>query len=89
MGTIKGEYISLYIDSEVKKEAEKILSRYGLDLSDAVNIFLTQVVAERGFPFPIYIPNEETEKVLREVEEGKNLEEIDFQTFVKEVMEGS
>ena len=87
MRTVKKERSNLYLNAEIKREAKKIFSRYGLTLSDAVNIFLTQVVLEKGFPFKIQIPNEETQKVLQEVREGKNLEEIDFDTLVSEVKE--
>jgi len=54
----------------VKREAKEILARYGLTLSDAVNVFLTQVVLEKGIPFPVKIPNREIKKVLKEVREG-------------------
>ena len=75
MGAVKKVRTNIYLNLEVKEEAKKVLERYGLSLSDAVNIFLTQVTLERGFPFPIRIPNEETKKVLEEVEKGENLED--------------
>ena len=61
------------------------MEQYGLSLSDAINIFLAQVVLEKGIPFQIKIPNKETQKVLKEVREGKNLEEVDFETLKEEV----
>jgi DNA-damage-inducible protein J len=84
MNTVKKERSNLYLDADVKEKAKKILSRYGLSLSDAVNIFLTQVVLERGIPFRIRIPNEETRKVLEEVRERKNLEEITLTSLASE-----
>jgi len=84
MSTLKKERTNIYLNSDIKREAKKILERYGLSLSDAVNIFLTQVVLVKGIPFQIRIPNEETQKVLREVREGKNLEEIDLETLKEE-----
>ena len=82
------ERSNLYLNSKVKEEARKILSQYGLSLSDAVNIFLTQVVLERGIPFKICIPNETTRKVLKEVREGKNIEEISLESLASEVKQG-
>ncbi len=39
MGVIgRKERSNLYLNSKVKEEAKKILSQYGLSLSDAVNI---------------------------------------------------
>ena len=81
------ERSNLYLNAKVKEEAKKILSRYGLSLSDAVNIFLTQVVLEKGIPFPVRIPNEETVKVLKEVREGKNIESLDLNSLVSEAKE--
>ena len=81
------ERSNLYLNARVKEEAKKILSRYGLSLSDAVNIFLTQVVLEKGIPFPVRIPNEETVKVLKEVREGKNIESLDLNSLVSEAKE--
>ena len=81
------ERSNLYLNAKVKEEAKRILSRYGLSLSDAVNIFLTQVVLEKGIPFPVRIPNEETVKVLKEVREGKNIESLDLNSLVSEAKE--
>jgi len=85
MPTLKKERTNIYLNSDIKREAKKILEQYGLSLSDAINIFLTQVVLEKGIPFQIKIPNKETQKVLKEVREGKNLEEVDFETLKEEV----
>jgi len=63
------------------------LAQYGLSLSDAVNIFLTQVVLERGIPFKIQIPNKTTEKTLKEIREGKNLESVSLESLISEVKE--
>ena len=81
------ERSNLYLNAKVKEEAKRILSRYGLSLSDAVNIFLTQVVLEKGIPFPVRIPNEETVKVLKEVREGKNIESLDLNSLISEAKE--
>ncbi len=81
----KKERSNLYLNSEIKEKAKEILSRYGLSLSDAVNIFLTQVVLEKGIPFPIRIPNETTKQALKEVREKKNLEEISLNSLASEV----
>ena len=81
----KKERSNLYLDAEVKEKAREILSRYGLSLSDAVNIFLAQVVLERGIPFPVRIPNETTRKVFEEVRRGENVEEVSLGSLVSEV----
>jgi DNA-damage-inducible protein J len=61
------------IEPEIKKEAQAIFYKLGLSTSEAVTIFLKRVVMEKGIPFEVRIPNEETRKVLKESEAGKNL----------------
>ena len=82
--TVKKERSNLYLNAEVKEKAKEILAHYGLSLSDAVNIFLTQVVLEKGIPFPVRIPNEKTKKVLEEVRNEKNVEELSLNDLAKE-----
>lgn len=43
--------ISVRIDDKVKAAASKELAALGLDLSSGVNIFLRQVIREKGLPF--------------------------------------
>jgi len=85
--TGRKERSNLYLNAEVKEKAKEILSCYGLSLSDAVNIFLTQVVLERGIPFRVRIPNETTRKVMEEVRKKQNLEEISLESLTSEVKE--
>ncbi len=89
MSSVKKERTNIYLNAEIKREAKKILAHYGLSLSDAINIFLTQVVLERGIPFPVKLPNKETQKVLEEVRQGKNIEAVDLETLEKEVRGGA
>ncbi len=50
---------NLYIRIEpgLKEEAELILGQLGIPMSNAVNIFLKQVVMQRGIPFDVKLPN--------------------------------
>ena len=45
--------ISIKIDEETKKEAQKLFKDLGLSLSTAINIFLKQAIREKGIPFYI------------------------------------
>jgi len=49
---------NLYIRLEpgLKEQAETILSQLGIPVSNAVNIFLKQVVMQRGIPFDVKLP---------------------------------
>jgi len=68
----KDAQINIQMESQLKDEAEKILKRLGVSISEAVNIFLRQVVLQKGFPFDVKIPNEETIRAFRETEHNKD-----------------
>ena len=42
-------------------------------MSTAMNLFLKKCILEQGIPFELKVPNEETLKVLDEVEKGIGL----------------
>jgi len=75
---------NLYLDKDLKQQAKKIFKKYGLTLSDAVNLFLAQSVYSRGIPFKIQLPNEETIKAMEETRQGINLESVTFEELKKE-----
>lgn len=62
---------NISMDADVKKEAQKLFSEFGLDLTTAVNIFLRQSIREQRIPFEITmnVPNAETVQALEEVKE--------------------
>ena len=45
--------ISLYVDDDVKREAEKVLDDIGLSMSAAINVFLKKVAREKRIPFEL------------------------------------
>lgn len=47
------------IDSSIKLEAQALLERFGLTMSDAIRLFLHQVVIEKGLPFEVKLPKAE------------------------------
>ncbi len=76
---------NVYLDAKIKEKAQKIFQAYGLGLSEAFNIFLSQAVLEKGIPFQIKIPNDVTLEAMRDVEEGKNLEEVTLDTLLTDM----
>jgi len=44
------------VEPELKEQAEAVLSEIGLPMSNAITLFLKQVVLRRGVPFPVVIP---------------------------------
>jgi len=62
---------SVYLRDDFKAEAQKIFACYDMGLSEAFNLFLGQVVAEKGIPFDVRLPNDATMKAVEEARSGK------------------
>lgn len=60
------------IDEGTKKQAVELLEGLGLNLSDAVNIFLKQVILRGGIPFEVKYPEFKPE-VIEAMEEAKRI----------------
>lgn len=56
------------IDTNTKKRANELFATLGLDMSGAVNIFLSQCILRGGIPFQVGIPRykKETEDAIEE-----------------------
>jgi DNA-damage-inducible protein J len=69
----KSGMIRARIDPELKVRAETILGALGLNPSDAIRLFYTQITLSQGLPFDVRIPNAATRKTIRDARAGKNL----------------
>jgi addiction module RelB/DinJ family antitoxin len=45
--------VTIRVDRELKENAETLFNYLGLNMSNAVNIFLRKTVEQRGIPFPV------------------------------------
>lgn len=63
--------INVNVDKQVKEDATNILKGLGLNMSTAINMFLTQIVKRNGIPFEIVNPKPSKEmlQALAEVED--------------------
>lgn len=64
------------IEENTKKQAVELLEGLGLNLSDAVNIFLRQVILRKGIPFDVAYPEDVWEfrpEVIAAMEEAKSI----------------
>ena len=61
------------IEPDLKEEVEKLFHELGISTTDAINIFFKQVKLRRGLPFEVAIPNDLTQKVLKETDDGINI----------------
>ena len=71
MGTTKTASARALIDPQIKKEAEAILNDLGLSVSKSFELYYRQIIAHRGLPFELHIPNEKTMKAIENSREGK------------------
>ena len=56
------------IEPDLKENATRILASCGLNVSDAIRLFLHQVVAQNGLPFAVKAPNPVTLAAMQEAE---------------------
>jgi len=60
------------IEPELKEEAQDVLNKFGLNISDAIRLFLRQVVAARGLPFEVReTPNAQTRSAMLEARQTR------------------
>lgn len=74
------------VEPEIKEQAEKVLHQLGISMSNAIGLFLRQIVLQRGIPFDMKLPqnkplsigmlseeqfNAEIEKGLADLTTGK------------------
>ena len=69
--------IQTRVEPEIKQNAQKILKRLNISMSEAISIYLSQITLHKGIPFEIKIPNELTAKTLESVENERDLHEVD------------
>lgn len=44
------------VEPDIKEQAEQVLNELGIPMSNAIGLFLKQVVLQRGIPFEIKLP---------------------------------
>ena len=72
----KTETMYTRVEPALKENVEKILSRLGMTPSEAINIFLHQVVLTEGLPFVVAAPhmtkNEARAQLMAELKKGRD-----------------
>ena len=87
----KTSTIHLRVEPDIKADVEKLLGRLGMSTTDAINIFLNQIILSGGLPFPVKIPepNKETLAALKEADDirkgSANSKAKSVEDFVREM----
>jgi len=68
MDMSKTGYITARVEPKLKAAAGRVLTRVGVSTSDAVTMFLRQVVLQQGIPFDVRVPSAETKRAIEELE---------------------
>jgi len=58
---------------ELKTEVEAIFKELGLSVTEAINLFFTQVKIHSGLPFEVKLPNKLTIKTFNDTDMGKDI----------------
>ena len=71
----KTDILHIRVEPSVKKKAEATLNDLGLSITEAINVFLNQVILNDGIPFEIRKSriNNETIQALEDTKNGKNI----------------
>jgi len=76
---MKNAIINARIESHLKSEVEHILKNLGLNATQAITMYYQQIKLNKGIPFDIKIPNEETQKVIEESRKGVNVDDFSLE----------
>ena len=86
----KTSSMHIRVEPEVKEEVEKILNTLGMTATEAINIYLKQIILNSGIPFEIKMPqfSDEMLQAVKEADEiMKNPENYPSYDSVDELME--
>jgi len=76
---MKTAIINARIKPELKGDVEKILSQLGITTTQAITMFFEQIKLNKGIPFQLKIPNDETIQAMQDARENHQLEEVSIE----------
>jgi len=75
---MKTSIINARVRPELKGDVEKILSKLGISTTQAITMFFEQIKINRGIPFSLQLPNDETVEAMQDARHNKNLKSLDI-----------
>ena len=84
--------LTIRIDEDLKKDAEALFNKIGLNMSSAINVFFRQAVGEQAIPFKLkaydeYYSGENLLRLKRSMAQSERGETISFTMAELEAME--
>ena len=58
----KKSVININVNKELKEEAMKVFKEYGLTMTDAINLYLREIIKYNGIPFRIALDPKKKKK---------------------------
>ncbi len=84
---MKTETVRARIEPELKHDVEGILKTLGMNTTEAINLFYTQIKLHHGLPFNVKIPNAETVRAMKELEADRGKNKIKTYDSAKDMFE--
>jgi DNA-damage-inducible protein J len=75
MGMSKCVTVQARVEPDLKKEVDAVLGKIGVSPSQVINALYAQIMMQRGVPFELKIPNEETKAAMDDAINRRNLTE--------------
>ncbi len=69
----KTETVRARLEPELKKRAESVFHRLGLNATQAITLFYTQVELRDGLPFDVVIPTSTTRRTFEQTDKGRDV----------------
>ena len=68
-----GAVVQARIDPQIKEDARDVLDELGMSMSEAIVVYLRQIVLRRAIPFELKLPNKATLQAVEQLESGKGV----------------
>ena len=73
---MKTAIINARVKPDLKNEVEQILSHLGITTTQAITMYFEQIKMNKGIPFQLKIPNDETVQAMKDARANRNMEEV-------------
>ena len=68
-----GAVVQARIDPQIKEDVRGVLDELGMSMSEAIVVYLKQIVYRRAIPFELKLPNKSTLQAVEQLESGKGV----------------
>ena len=83
---MKTAIINARIRPELKNDVEGILGKLGITTTQAITMFFEQVKINRGIPFELKIPNDETLQAMNDARANRDMETTSIEELKSDLL---